>query len=106
MYSKIIALALLASSAFALPTPQDHTLEQVAPIAGGGLPNGGAPTGISASAIASFQGVNFLENMESAFFQEGLNNLTRWNQHGEYDFTSDVVRQVHAVSLSALPATK
>ena len=106
MYSKVTALALLASSAFTLPTPQDPTLEQIALIAGGGPPDGGAPAGISASAIASFQGVNFLENLESAFFQEGLDNLTRWNQHGEFDFAIDVVKRVHAVSPLALPSTQ
>ena len=103
MYSKATTLALLASSAFGLPTPQEPTLQQ---IAGGGPPNGGAPTKISATAIISFQGANFLENLESAFFQEGLDNLTRWNQNGEFDFAIDVVTKVHAVSLFTLTATQ
>lgn len=94
MYSKIASFALLASSALTLPTPKDPTLEQIALIAGGGPSNGGAPKNISASAIANFQGVNFLENLESAFFKEGLDNLTAWNQNGEFDFAIDVVSKV------------
>ena len=93
--STIASVAFLAASALAYPTPYGSS---VADIAGGSTPNGAPPKNISAAAIADFQGVNFLENMESAFFEQGLKNLTEWNHHGELDAVIEVVTRVHAVS--------
>lgn len=96
----ITSFALLASSAFALPaTKRDLSVDQAAQLATGGPPNAGAPTGISANAIAGFQAVNFLENLESAFFEQGLANLTYWNRAGELDAAIEVVTKVHAQEL-------
>lgn len=89
------ALLLVASSALVIPR-QDQS---IATTAGGGPPNSGAPLNISPSAKADFSAVNFLENMESAFFLEGLTNLTKWNTHHQYDHAIDVVKRVHAQEL-------
>ena len=70
--------------------------ESIATTAGGGPPDGPAPLGISSSAIIDFQGVNFLENLESEFFLQGLHNLSKWNTHHQYDHAIDVVKRVHA----------
>lgn len=91
--STIASIALFAASALAYPTPNGSS---VADIAGGSTPNGTPPKNISAAAIAAFQGVNFLENLESAFFEQGLKNLTEWNHHGELDAAIEVVTRVHA----------
>ena len=93
--SSIARLAMIAACAVSYPTP---TGTNIADIAGGSTPNGTPPKNISAAAIADFQGVNFLENMESAFFEQGLKNLTAWNQRGELDAAIEVVKQVQAVS--------
>lgn len=67
---------------------------RVAKIAGGGPPNFPLPASISAAGIAGFTGANFLENLESAFFLEGLRNLTHtWRSSPE---VIDVVRHIVA----------
>ncbi|KAF6234134.1 hypothetical protein HO173_007554 [Letharia columbiana] len=58
-----------------------------------------SPLGISPGAIANFSGVNFLENLESAFFLEGLHNLTKWNTDHRHDHAIDVVTRVQAQEL-------
>ena len=47
--------------------------------AGGGLLNQPGTPKISNNAIGGFQLTIFLENLESAFFQEGLMNYTQWS---------------------------
>ena len=96
--STVASIALFAASALAYPTPSGSS---VADIAGGSTPNGPPPKNISAGAIAFFQGVNHLENMESAFFEQGIKNLTAWNRHGELDAAIEVVTRVQAVSSPA-----
>lgn len=92
MHSTTFALtALLAASSSALVFPRKQ--DPAAVIAGGGVPNTGAPT-VSQDAITSFQAINFLENMESAFFLQALHNLTAWNTDGRYDRAIDVVARV------------
>lgn len=91
LFSHLIA----CSSALVLP----RQAQSVAATAGGGPPNGAAPLNISPSAIADFSGVNFLENMESAFFLQGLQNLTAWNTHHQHDHAIDVVTRVQAQEL-------
>ena len=95
--SVILPLSLLAASSSALVLPRQD--QSIVAKAGGGPPDGAAPLGISASAIADFSGVNFLENMESAFFLEGLTNLTKWNTDHHYDHAIDVVTRVQAQEL-------
>ena len=92
--SIILPFSILAVSSSALVLPRQA--QSVATTAGGGPPNGPAPRNISASAIIDFQGVNFLENMESEFFLQGLHNLSKWNTHHQYDHAIDVVKRVHA----------
>lgn len=76
----ISALAL-AGSTYAAPTiitgtALPPTTIQVA----GGVPL--TPGTISQNAIGDFQVANFLENLESNFFQVGLANLTAWGTAG------------------------
>ena len=98
MYSvTVIPFALLAASSV-LAAPLQARYDSLADTAGGGPPNAPLPATISDAAITAFQGVNFLENLEAAFFGEGLQNLTKWNDHGKLDSTVDVVTKVHAVS--------
>ena len=68
----------------------------MADIAGGSAPNGPPPANISAAAIQDFQNVNFLENLESAFFEQAVQNLTAWNVDGILDPIIDVVTRVQA----------
>ena len=89
------ALLLVSSSALVIP----RQAQSIATTAGGAPPNGTAPLGISPSAVADFSAVNFLENMESAFFLEGLQNLTKWNTHHQHDHAIDVVTRVQAQEL-------
>ncbi|KAL9065513.1 MAG: hypothetical protein Q9161_008165 [Pseudevernia consocians] len=95
--SNLLPFSLLLASSSALVLPRDA--QSIATTAGGNAPNGSAPLDISKSAIADFSGVNFLENMESAFFLEGLQNLTKWNTHRQHDHAIDVVRRVQAQEL-------
>ena len=95
----VTSFALVAASSV-LAVPMQARSESVADTAGGAPPNGPPPAKISDDAIADFQGVNFLENLEAAFFEEGLKNLTAWNKDHDLDFTIDVVTKVHAVSFS------
>lgn len=89
-----VSFSFLVASSSALVLR--HQAQSNATTAGGGPPNGPAPLNISPSAIDDFSGVNFLENMESAFFYEGMQNLTRWNTHKQYDHAVDIVRRVQA----------
>ncbi len=95
--STLLPFSLLLASSSALVLPRQA--QSIATTAGGSPPNGSAPLDISTSAIADFSGVNFLENMESAFFLEGLQNLTKWNTHHQYDHAIDVVTRVQAQEL-------
>lgn len=98
MHSVAIASFTLLAASSVLTAPVQNKSDTVADAAGGAPPNGSPPPNISDDAVADFQGVNFLENLEAAFFEEGLKNLTKWNDHGHLDFTIDVVTKVHAVS--------
>lgn len=98
MHSVAIASFALLAASSVLAAPVQGRADYVADTAGGAPPNGPPPANISDAAIADFQGVNFLENLEAAFFEEGLKNLTKWNEKGHLDFTIDVITKVHAVS--------
>ncbi|KAL8833123.1 MAG: hypothetical protein Q9170_004481 [Blastenia crenularia] len=104
------ALCLLLSFTHALPTlvTRDLSTDEAAKIAVGGPPNGGPPLGISAAAITNFQAVNFLENIESSFFENGLNNLTHlWAPHNPaLSVAIDVVNKVHAQELIHVATAK
>ena len=96
MLSSIVAtIALLAASSDALALPPRQ--QNVADAAGGAPPNGPPPMNISDGAVKDFQGVNFLENLEAAFFEEGLQNLTNvWNGDHKFDRAIEVVTKVQA----------
>ena len=93
--STIASVALFAASCLAYPTTSGS---RIAELAGGSTPNGPPPKNISADAVADFQGVNFLENMEAAFFEQGLRNLTAWNHDGKLNATVEVVSKILPVS--------
>ena len=72
--------------------------QEVITLAGGGVPSGTLPRCVSQKALKSFQAANWLENMESFFFQAGHRNLTGWGT-GRYPAnTLEVVGTVAAVS--------
>ena len=68
--------------------------------AGGGPPNNGMPTVISAGAIKELQLANFLENMEVSFFNASLTNLTEWDISRFPNNNIEVVSKSAAVSTS------
>ncbi|KAK4695567.1 hypothetical protein P7C71_g2207, partial [Lecanoromycetidae sp. Uapishka_2] len=94
----IAAVTLLAATSSALVLPRQQS-PQVIAAAGGAPPNGALPSKISNNAVADFQGVNFLENLESAFFEAGLTNLTAWNHDGKLDRAIEIVTKVQAQEL-------
>ncbi|MCJ1285719.1 hypothetical protein MMC26_005060 [Xylographa opegraphella] len=69
---------------------------EVVSIAGGGVPDGPLPSALSKSALNDIQVANFLENLESAFFQAAVTNITAWGTTGFPDDTLDIVRRVAA----------
>jgi len=82
----------------------------IAQAAGGGLPNQPGTPKISQNAIDGFQLANFLENLESAFFQEGLMNYTQWGTGGQTNGVSNMMvvshiaaqEEVHVASIVGL----
>jgi hypothetical protein len=101
------SLALTISlTAFAAPfnspgiiTGSQLPAESIA-TAGGGPANAPPPPGISQNAIAASQLANFLENLESNYFQTGLMNLTQWDLSGYPSNSVETIAKVAAVSLS------
>jgi Ferritin-like domain len=97
-----VAVALLISAASALPASITGSAitPQVTQLAGGGIPvNNNPPAAqLSQNAVSSFELANFLENLESNFFQNGLANLTAWGTAGYTNGVSnlDVVAAVAA----------
>jgi len=102
-YTAVTFLSL-SSTILAAPAQFSARMDQnpmpdIAAVAGGNTPNTAPPTGISDAATADFQAVNFLENLESAFFAAGIKNLTAWNKDGYLDEAIKVVTAVHAQEL-------
>lgn len=97
-----VALALVISATSALPVSITGSSinSQVTQSAGGGIPVSNNPPApqLSTNAVNSFQLANFLENLESNFFQNGLANLTEWGTAGYTNGVSnlDVVAAVAA----------
>ena len=93
MHITILTPLLFLPFILAAPTPIPE--DQIALLAGGDAPNGPPPANISSSAIKGFTGANFLENMEEAFFKQGLQNLSAWDMP---ERIIEIVSKVHAVS--------
>jgi hypothetical protein len=92
LYASTFAVGSIATAA----PPCSESIDA----AGGGPPNNGMPTVISASAIKDLQLANFLENIEVAFFNASLANLTEWGISRFPNYTIEVVRKIAAVSTS------
>ena len=98
----VVAIALLISAVSAAPASITGSAinSQVTQLAGGGIPVNNNPPAppLSQNAVNSFQLANFLENLESNFFQNGLANLTAWGTAGYTNGVSnlDVVAAVAA----------
>lgn len=100
MYFLTAIGALLYASAFTvggIATEAPPCPESI-DTAGGGPPNDGMPTVISAGAIKELQLANFLENMEVSFFNASLTNLTEWDTSRFPNDTIGVVSKIAAVS--------
>jgi hypothetical protein len=108
-----VALSLLATSVLASPVPivtGTALPPNIAQQAGGGLPNQPGTPKISQNAINAFQLANFLENLESALFQEGLMNYTQWGTGGQTNGVSNMAvvariaaqEEVHVASIVGL----
>ncbi|KAL2045276.1 hypothetical protein N7G274_002359 [Stereocaulon virgatum] len=99
MHSILLTIAAsLAASTLAAVLPRDLS-QQTIYDAGGSAPNGAPPGKISDGAVADFQGVNFLENLEAAFFAAGLQNLTGPWYDERYDLAIEIVTKVQAQEL-------
>jgi hypothetical protein len=69
--------------------------------AGGGPPNSGDPiliSGLSAKVVREFQLILFLENLESSYFQTGLQNVSKWGTNGHPNDTIEILSKIAAVS--------
>jgi hypothetical protein len=108
-----VALSLLARCVVASPVAVvtgTALPPNIAQQAGGGLPNQPGTPKISLNAINSFHLANFLENLESNFFQEGLMNYTRWGTGDQVNGVSNMAvvsriaaqEEVHVASIVGL----
>ncbi|KEF63377.1 uncharacterized protein A1O9_01354 [Exophiala aquamarina CBS 119918] len=80
-----VTFVILARTAGAVPALITGTAlpPNIAHQAGGGLPNQPGSPRVLQNGLSNFQVANFLENLESAFFQEGLFNLSQWAHCGQ-----------------------
>jgi hypothetical protein len=89
--SLAVALSLFVRSISAVPLIAGTALPpNIVQQAGGGLPNAPGQPQVSQNGINNFQVANFLENLESAFFQEGLTNYTWWGTGGQTNGVSNL----------------
>lgn len=105
-------LVFLARTAVAVPALVTGTAlpPNIAQQAGGGLPNQLGSPRVSQNGLSNFQVANFLENLESAFFQEGLFNFSSWgtgsqtNGMSNIDVVSHIAAQeeVHVAAIVSL----
>ena len=65
-----------ASASLSHPGPSNAVSPLIQAVAGGNVPNTAPPPHISLESALGLQLINFLENLESAFFTEGHNNIT------------------------------
>jgi hypothetical protein len=66
--------------------------------AGGGLPNSDEPILMSANAVKEFQLALYLENLESFYFQSGLQNISLWEGSDSSNDTTEIIGKIAAVS--------
>lgn len=92
LYAYSVAMGGVAAAA-------SHCSKGIA-MAGGGQPNSILPTDISANAKNGLQFAHFLENMQVAFFNAGLKNLTEWGTSELRNDTMEIVSKIAAVSMA------
>ncbi|KAK0124059.1 hypothetical protein ONS95_009045 [Cadophora gregata] len=69
--------------------PGNQTFDE---IAGGGPPNGPLPPTLTPATLAAFQLAGYNENLEAAFFEEGLRNITSlWPKMPKFPVAIDTV---------------
>ena len=83
---------------FALFTAAAPLCSDTIDTAGGGLPSSIEPIMISENAVKEFQLALFLENLESSYFQTGLQNVSQWGINGHPNDTIDILSKIAAVS--------
>ena len=100
--NSIYVVLLAVSSVMGAPTRRQAAQMNLSPEvisrAGGAVPNSGFPPTLSKSTLNDIQVANFLENLESAFFQAAVTNITAWGTAGFPDGTLDIIQRVAAVS--------
>jgi hypothetical protein len=102
MYSSTYFVSVLSAfiptlSVFAAAAP---VCSDTINTAGGGPPNSGEPILISANAVKEFQLALFFENLESSYFQTGLQNVSHWGTNGHPNDTLEILSKIAAVSFT------
>ncbi|KAM0796830.1 hypothetical protein BDR22DRAFT_865320 [Usnea florida] len=102
--SLLLSCSVLAASSSAIVLPRAaNTSTSVGSAAVAPPP----PIGLSQNALELFTVVNFLENLEAAFFEEGLNNITqRWGSQDQHREAFDVVQAVQAQEVTHVNTAK
>ncbi|KAI9738832.1 MAG: hypothetical protein M1834_008339 [Cirrosporium novae-zelandiae] len=91
--------SLLSTPLHALPTPAPNT----STIAGGSTPNSDPPPTLSKTASGGFQAALFLENLETAFFTQGAQNLSNiWNSSTSTITTVSKVAAQESIHVQAI----
>jgi Ferritin-like domain len=82
----------------AMAHPMKTTNETFDQIAGGGPPNGPPPATLAPATVGAFQLAGYNENLEAAFFEEGLNNITtNWIHVPHFPVSiTEVIRKIAA----------
>jgi hypothetical protein len=96
-FASVLSAFILALVGFAATAPL--CLDTIN-TAGGGPPNSGDPMLISSNAVREFQLALFLENLESFYFQTGLQNASQWGIDGYPNDTVGILSKIAAVSFA------
>ncbi|KAH9216276.1 hypothetical protein DL95DRAFT_497616 [Leptodontidium sp. 2 PMI_412] len=74
--------------------PSNQTFDE---IAGGGPPNGSPPPSLTPATLAAFQLAGYNENLAAAFFEEGLQNITKY-WHKVSSFPVNIVSVIEKIA--------
>lgn len=96
-FAPVLSAFILALASFAAAAP---LCSDIINTAGGGTPNSGDPMLISSNAVREFQLALFLENLESFYFQTGLQNAFQWGINGYPNDTVEILTKIAAVSFA------